>query len=183
MKTYIIRVPDESELNLTKKCIVIDAPLSECKVKRVVEAYSLYDVHQARQEAQNKIWELAKKLILNPYDGGLSQQQTQEIFGKGKTLYDVLKYLNASKAVHLYDNWLERHDGNVKVGDIVTYTVDNDHVVTGFITMIEGDYVDILCKGGYTTYKHRNDVVKTGESILFGDKVFVISEWLEEDNA
>ena len=181
MKTYIVKVPEESELNLTKKCIVIDAPLSECTIKRVVEAYSLYDVHQAREEAQTKIWELAKKLILNPCDGGLSQQQTQEIFGKGKTLYDVLKYLNASEAVRLYSNWLERHDGNVKVGDVVTYTNDGDYVVTGFITMIEGDYVDILCKGGYTTFKNRNEVVKTGESILFGDKGFDISEWLEEE--
>lgn len=129
----------------------------------------------AKETGQKEAWELITKII------NMSSKDREDIFGN-IWLNNIAK-LGYKEAAKQYTDWTKKkaEEAKIKVGDIVTFTNDEDEVITGFVTKTEGNTIDILCKGGYTTYKDRRNLTKTGKSVFRSDKVFDISNWLKEE--
>ena len=165
------KVGDKVVMEITDKVEVMEEPnyiLSDATVvnqgyiDKAAEPLSTY-IEQARAEGQNEAWELAKKIVLQPINGGYKRSEFEEIFGCGY-ISDIFEKYTYSEATAKVAEW-ENEKDEIKVGDIVKTKCD---------TSFEFCVTDIDCNGylygigGYgETYSDKNpkDWEKTGRHI------------------
>lgn len=72
----------------------------------------------ARAEGQNEAWELARKIIIPPWKGGMSSDDYTAIFGSCISEAYVMKNYTYSEAAAKVAEW-EKAKEEIKAGDIV----------------------------------------------------------------
>ena len=101
-------------------CYVLndDLILSKQDIDKYTEPLSTY-IEQARVEGQNEAWELARKIICQPKNGGFNRSEITEIFGYGY-ISDVFEKYTYPEAAAKVAEW-ERAKEEIKVGDVVSH--------------------------------------------------------------
>ena len=111
------------------------------------------------EAAQDKAWSLAWYIINSPEFG------TDFIsFGGWKSQSDIFN----SSYEHVRDTvnkWFNR----VSLFDIVTVTFDDGVYEEAVVTRVDGIFLDLLCKGGRTTYRNMSEVNNTGRTFEHED--------------
>ena len=160
------KVGDKVVMEITDKVEVMEEPnyiLSDATVvnqgyiDKAAEPLSTY-IEQARAEGQNEAWELAKKIVLQPINGGYKRSEFEEIFGCGY-ISDIFEKYTYPEAATKVSQW-EKAKEEIKVGDVVSHEEKYGVVIS------EG----IICFRGFTDdgtpfewYKER--CTKTGRHI------------------
>ena len=109
---------------LEEKIIKLKDENEALKVK--IEAYKLYsDQHkeeykQAFNQGADKAWELARKIVRQPINGGYKQSEFEEIFGCGY-ISDIFEKYTYPEAAEKVEEW-EKEKEEVKVGDVIEDT-------------------------------------------------------------
>lgn len=120
--------------------------------------------------AQDKAWSIAWYIINSPEFG------TDFIsFGGWKSQSDVFN----SSYEHVRDTvnkWFDR----VRRFDIVTIHFDDDVQEEAVVMRVDGVMLDLLCKGGRTTFKNMSEVTPTGRTFDCED-TDSWREWLKEE--
>lgn len=85
----------------------------------------------------NDAWEAAKKIALNPCEGGLSIEELNEIFGCC-TLQQVFRKYSASEVIVKLKTYEERRkvDEEIKIGDEVESLYNDRTVIEGMIPWV-----------------------------------------------
>lgn len=110
-------------------------------------------------EVAQKAWSLAWYIVNSPEFG-----TDFIIFGGWKCQSDVFN----SSYEHVRDTvnkWFNR----VRLFDIVTVTFDDGVYEEAVVTRVDGVYLDLLCKGGRTTYRNMSEVNNTGRTFEHED--------------
>ena len=81
-------------------------------------------------------WELAKKIVLNPNNGGMSLDELQIVFGKSSS-HNVLRSFTSQEALAKLEAY-EKEQAEIKVGDVVEHNGDTVFIVTKIDKMICG---------------------------------------------
>ena len=171
------KVGDKVVMEITDKVEVMEEPnyiLSDATVvnqgyiDKAAEPLSTY-IEQARAEGQNEAWELAKKIVLQPINGGYKRSEFEEIFGCGY-ISDIFEKYTYSEAAAKVEAW-EKAKEEIKVGDVVSHEEKYGVVIS------EGT----ICFRGFTDdgtpfewYKER--CTKTGRHIDIGSFLKQIGE-------
>ena len=77
------------------------------------------EVEQARAEGEQVAWELARKIVRQPINGGYKQSEFEEIFGCGY-ISDIFEKYTYSEAAAKVEAW-EKAKEEIKVGDVVSH--------------------------------------------------------------
>ena len=121
------KVGDKVVMEITDKVEVMEEPnyiLSDAMVvnqgyiDKAAEPLSTY-IEQARAEGQNEAWELAKKIVLQPINGGYKRSEFEEIFGCGY-ISDIFEKYTYPEAATKVSQW-EKAKEEIKVGDVVSH--------------------------------------------------------------
>ena len=121
------KVGDKVVMEITDKVEVMEEPnyiLSDATVvnqgyiDKAAEPLSTY-IEQARAEGQNEAWELAKKIVLQPINGGYKRSEFEEIFGCGY-ISDIFEKYTYPEAATKVSQW-EKAKEEIKVGDVVSH--------------------------------------------------------------
>lgn len=89
---------------------------------------------QAFNQGADSAWELARKIVRQPINGGYKQSEFEEIFGCGY-ISDIFEKYTYPEADEKVEAW-ERQKEEIKVGDVVE--VDGRKcIVTGILTIDE----------------------------------------------
>ena len=121
------KVGDKVVMEITDKVEVMEEPnyiLSDATVvnqgyiDKAAEPLSTY-IEQARAEGQNEAWELAKKIVLQPINGGYKRSEFEEIFGCGY-ISDIFEKYTYPEAAAKVEAW-EKAKEEIKVGDVVSH--------------------------------------------------------------
>ena len=121
------KVGDKVVMEITDKVEVMEEPnyiLSDATVvnqgyiDKAAEPLSTY-IEQARAEGQNEAWELAKKIVLQPINGGYKRSEFEEIFGCGY-ISDIFEKYTYPEAATKVSQW-EKAKEEINVGDIVSH--------------------------------------------------------------
>ena len=121
------KVGDKVVMEITDKVEVMEEPnyiLSDATVvnqgyiDKAAEPLSTY-IEQARAEGQNEAWELAKKIVLQPINGGYKRSEFEEIFGCGY-ISDIFEKYTYQEAAAKVAEW-EKAKEEIKVGDVVSH--------------------------------------------------------------
>ena len=107
------KVGDKVVMEITDKVEVMEEPnyiLSDATVvnqgyiDKAAEPLSTY-IEQARAEGQNEAWELAKKIVLQPINGGYKRSEFEEIFGCGyiSDIFEKYTYPEAAAKVKAWE--------------------------------------------------------------------------------
>ena len=107
------------------------------------------------EQGLNDAWELARKIIVNPVDGGYSISELRDIFGKGIT--NIVCGLTAKEAILKVEDYENKE---IKVGDVV-----DNNALKGIVTMVKEKDVDIMFKDGSVGTWDKRNCKKTGEHI------------------
>ena len=121
------------------------------------------EVEQARAEGEQVAWELARKIVRQPINGGYKQSEFEEIFGCGY-ISDIFEKYTYSEAAAKVEAW-EKAKEEIKVGDIFQDNDGNNAIVTS----IKGNTVYYMWDDGDTRSGFAEDVkkhfTKTGRHI------------------
>lgn len=112
-------------------------------------------------------WNLARKLILTPEDGGIGHAGITAAFGEAASGYMVMRDVGVFGAEQMYNEW---RTAPLKVGDIVVLKDANP--VRGVVTSVEKDSefcYGILFEDGMHGSFCSNDLEKTGEHVDLTD--------------
>ena len=121
------KVGDKVVMEITDKVEVMEEPnyiLSDATVvnqgyiDKAAEPLSTY-IEQARAEGQNEAWELAKKIVLQPINGGYKRSEFEEIFGCGY-ISDIFEKYTYPEVATKVAEW-EKAKEEIKVGDVVSH--------------------------------------------------------------
>ena len=77
------------------------------------------EVEQARAEGEQVAWELARKIVRQPINGGYKQSEFEEIFGCGY-ISDIFEKYTYPEAATKVSQW-EKAKEEIKVGDVVSH--------------------------------------------------------------
>ena len=132
----------------------------------------------AYQRGLDYAWEAAKKVVLNPDEGGLSALGLNEIFNCA-TIQQVFRKYTLSEVIAKLKAYEEKQkaDDEIKVGDEVIWTQDENVaiVVTCIYTKNNMEWCDGVCKDGKVYSILTENARKTGGR-------FDIDKYLEEIN-
>ena len=110
-------------------------------------------------KGRNEAWEIVRKIILPPSEGGLSSEELREIFG-----YDIFREIfriyNVDEAIDRIKEYEERF----KIGDEIIKDCSEGIILKGIVTRIEGDSVYIMWSDGSSGSAPKKYLNETGES-------------------
>ena len=117
----------------------------------------------ARAEGQEEAWELARKIIIPPWKGGMSSDDYTAIFGSCISESYVMRNYTYAEAAAKVSEWKERKE-EIKVGDIVKH---NETEYTGIVTRVSEhmDKITIIFKDGSSESYDSSMFHKTGRHI------------------
>ena len=93
--------------------------LEENKRLKAENGNSLWNIEQARAEGAESAWELARKIVRQPINGGYKQSEFEEIFDCGY-ISDIFEKYTYSEAAAKVEAW-EKAKEEIKVGDVVSH--------------------------------------------------------------
>ena len=115
------------------------------------------DIVPVPDMAAEEAWEILKKILLYPANGGYSEKELEEIFGRTEHLWE----LTPQEAKTKIEAWEAVKE--IKVGDVVDVCGDIG-VVTSFGT--DGNSIHVLYLDGIvTSYRKDKCIKKTGRHI------------------
>ena len=118
----------------------------------------------ARAEGQDEAWELARKIIIPPWKGGMSSDDYTAIFGSCISESYVMKNYTYAEAAAKVAEW-ENEKDEIKVGDVFQDDDGNNAIVTS----IKGNTIYYMWDDGDTRSGFAEDVkkhfTKTGRHI------------------
>lgn len=118
-------------------------------------------VDEAYQRGLDDAWEAARKIVLNPDEGGISTRNLSAIFGLGTMQYAFTKN-SASEAIAKLKAYEEKQaEDEIKAGDEVKLRAHKEnYLVTSYKQ--DGDMCNLMdVRGGFFRVK-KCDIHKTG---------------------
>ena len=120
------------------------------------------EVEQARAEGEQVAWELARKIVRQPINGGYKQSEFEEIFGCGY-ISDIFEKYTYSEAAAKVEAW-EKAKEEIKVGDVLENMAFSK--VKCVVTNLYPDNMAYSIFGDGTAGMHElNNFKKTGRHI------------------
>ena len=165
----VMEITDKISIMGESNYILSDATVvNQGYIDKAAEPLSTY-IEQARAEGEQVAWELARKIVRQPINGGYKQSEFEEIFGCGY-ISDIVEKYTYSEAAAKVEAW-EKAKEEIKVGDVVSHEEKYGVVIS------EGT----ICFRGFTDdgtpfewYKER--CTKTGRHIDIGSFLRQIGE-------
>lgn len=115
------------------------------------------DIIQKPDMTAEEAWEIAKKILLYPTQGGYNSGELEEIFGRTEHLWE----LTPQQAKTKIEAW--KAEKEINVGDEVDICGDKG-IVTSFGT--DGDRIHVLYLDGIVnSYRKDKDIKKTGRHV------------------
>lgn len=115
------------------------------------------DIIQKPDMTAEEAWEIAKKILLYPTQGGYNSGELEEIFGRTEHLWE----LTPQQAKTKIEAW--KAEKEINVGDEVDICGDKG-IVTSFGT--DGDSIHVLYLDGIVnSYRKDKDIKKTGRHV------------------
>lgn len=112
---------------------------------------------------RNEAWEAAKKIYLSENNGGLPANELRRIFNVEYNSF-IIKIFSASEAIEKLRKYEEQkkqeEEEEIKVGDEVVLH-DGDKAV---VTEHHSDRVCVVRYNGCTSFKFKDDMIKTGRT-------------------
>lgn len=141
--------------------------LELCKQPELIfeEPYSLALCNAVAQEkGQKEAWELARKIMLDPDEGGYSTDDLRAIFKKSTMGYSMCAQIinenTYDEAIQKVQAWEEEKKA-IHVGDIVLDTNGNKSVVT----RVGGSTCTTLHADGFIGLYTQAELIKTGKTV------------------
>ena len=164
----VMEITDKISIMGESNYILSDATVvNQGYIDKAAEPLSTY-IEQARAEGEQVAWELARKIVRQPINGGYKQSEFEEIFGCGY-ISDIFEKYTYSEAAAKVEAWEKAKE--IKVGDVVSHEEKYGVVIS------EGT----ICFRGFTDdgtpfewYKER--CTKTGRHIDIGSFLRQIGE-------
>ena len=111
----------------------------------------------------NDAWDLAKKIILDEFNGGMSVKDFYNIFDKTMGDEDVLKKFTPKEVLAKLEAY-EKSKDEIKVGDVVA--TDNEFQGIGVVTHLENNWANLVHNDGlFSTGVPTDTLTKTGKRI------------------
>lgn len=107
---------------------------------------------------RNEVWNIVHDLMTSPDFGA-----DFVAFGGWNSPIDIFN----DTYEHVF-NIVQKWRGRPKCFDIVKVCFDDGVEEEAIITRVDGDEVDLLCRGGRTTYRNIADVTNTGKTLEYG---------------
>ena len=114
---------------------------------------------EAYNKGMNDAWELAKKIVLNEIDGGMSVKDFYNIFDKTMGDEDVLKKFSPKEVLaklEAYEKGLEE----IKAGDVVQCGG-----IKGVVGRVMKSELCVICADGSSGYWTKSECENTGKHI------------------
>ena len=120
-------------------------------------------VDEAYQKGLDDAWEVARKIVLSPDEGGTSLPDLLAIFGNG-SMQRVFRNYSASEAIEKLKAYEEKQKANdeIKVGDEVKRKLASENDSRGIVTKEWGDIYYIMWPDGSSGKWYKDSIVKTG---------------------
>ena len=150
------------EAKIRRRAAEITRLLSENKRLKAENGNGLWNIEQARAEGQNETWELARKIALQPINGGYKRSEFEEIFGCSY-ISDIFEKYTYSEAAAKVSQW-EKAKDEIKVGDVLEGIYDNTLkcVVTNLYT---DNIAYLVFDDGTAGFHELDNFKKTGRHI------------------
>lgn len=111
----------------------------------------------------NDAWELARKIVLDEIDGGMSVKDFYNIFDKTMGDEDVLKKFTPKEVIAKLEAY-EKSKDEIKVGDVVD--TKNEFQGIGVVTYLENNWANLVHNDGlFSTGVPTDTLTKTGKHI------------------
>jgi hypothetical protein len=162
-------------------------PITECVSVHVGHPESVYvmngrrtlytesDMKAERQAGQNEAWDLARKIVSSPNNGGYTCPELKDIFGTG-LVGNCFRDNTYQEAADKERKWKET--ANIRVGDVLVSTGN----LKALVTYIGDDYMCLLFSDGSCGQIVKDDIKefykKTGQQF---DVTTVIDLLKEEE--
>ena len=115
----VMEITDKISIMGESNYILSDATVvNQGYIDKAAEPLSTY-IEQARAEGEQVAWELARKIVRQPINGGYKQSEFEEIFGCGY-ISDIFEKYTYSEAAAKVEAW-EKAKEEIKVGDVVSH--------------------------------------------------------------
>lgn len=108
------------------------------------------------EQGLNDAWELARKIAVNPVDGGYSISELRDIFGI-KSITNIICDLTAKEAISKIEDYENKE---IKVGDVV-----ENSGIEAIVTAVYPKGLNIICKDGSGTFWEKKQCKNTGKHI------------------
>ena len=119
----------------------------------------------ARAEGQDEAWELARKIIIPPWKGGMSSDDYIAIFGNCISESYVMKNYTYAEAAEKVAKW-EKGKDEIKVGDIVRIHEGNDDDLCVLYVSTDKKYYNAVDEyGAVYNMLTKGMITKTGRHI------------------
>ena len=151
------------EAKIRRQAAEITRLLAENEKLKAENGNVIWEIEQAFDRGCNAAWELARKIVRQPINGGYKQSEFEEIFGCGY-ISDIFEKYTYSEAAAKVVEW-EKAKEKIKVGDVFQDNDGNNAIVTS----IKGNTVYYMWDDGDTRSGFAEDVkkhfTKTGRHI------------------
>lgn len=111
------------------------------------------------KDGMAEAWETARRIMMFEKDGGLSLQESVEIFG-ADNFADVFKNFTAAEAAAKIKAWEDAKE--IHVGDVVKITVGK---YEGIVSKVEGEGCYVVFGDGSSRKFGKDYFIKTGRTI------------------
>lgn len=140
------------------------------KMSVKIDAYELYgdqheeEYNQAFNQGADKAWELARKIVRQPINGGYKRSEFEEIFGCGY-ISDIFEKYTYPEAAAKLAEW-EKAKEEIKVGDIVKIREGNNNDLCVLCMSTDKKYYNAVDGYGAVYYLLTKEMIaKTGRHI------------------
>ena len=134
------------------------------KLERLDSDYVNEHYGELQDEAYNKgledAWKLAKKIVVNTDNGGMSLSEIQNVFNYSSS-HTVLRIFTPQEALAKLEAY-EKEQEEIKVGDVVT---DLNNVTKGVVLAKDEKRCLILFGDGSSDRHEIKNMIKTGKHI------------------
>lgn len=119
------------------------------------------------QRGLNEAWEAARKIVLNPDEGGMSVTDIYLVFGNNGSMQRIFRSYSATEVIEKLKAYEKKQkvDDEIKVGDVVERYINDKFDSTGIFLGEDGNYWNCLfwAGAGFTTFAYpKNQFKKTG---------------------
>ena len=172
MKRYLLEVDndaiatlDEASYTLNgKPAFTLLVRANDIKLEVLPELLAKFltdrDVEKVKTEGQNEAWDLARKIVSSPNNGGYTCPELKDIFGSG-LVGNCFRDNTYQEAIDKVKKWEET--ANICVGDVLVSTGN----LKALVTYIGPDYMCLLFSDGSCGQVPKNDIKefykKTGQ--------------------
>lgn len=153
--------------------IHIGHPESVCIMDGHRMLYTESDLKAERQAGQNEAWELARKIVSSPENGGYSCLVLKDIFGSG-SVSNCFRSNTYQEAIDTIKKWEET--ANISVGDVLVSTGN----LKALVTYIGDDYMCLLYSDGSCGQVLKEDIKEFYKKTDQRFDVTTISDLLKE---